>query len=127
MKKLFTVLLVLVLSVVSFGMENNQASAAASTSSTVTLTTGQTSASTSRVTANNIGHRSVVNTGSQKVTYRIFKNGVAVTGYITVYPGARSATNFSTTAGAGYSLRVYCGSSSGTGCNANAVITNYGV
>lgn len=126
MKKVISFLLVFVLTVVSFGFVNNEASAAAMDNSTASLTTGLTSAPTGRVIGNTIGHRNVVNTGSYNVSFRIFKNGVAITGYTTVSPGASNGTNFSTTSGAGYSLRIYCESSSGTGCKASGVITNYG-
>jgi len=125
MKKVFSYLLVLVLTVVSFGFVNEEASAAANDYSPFSLTTSQTSATTERVTANSMGRWNVVNTGNYNVSFRVFKNGTAVTGYQTVNPGVTNNTAFATTPGAEYSLRVYCNSSSGTGCTASGLIANY--
>lgn len=127
MKKIFSVLLVIVLTVVSFGFANGEASAATSTSRSVSLTSSEPTDSTTRLVANSVGSWSVVNTGNYNISFRVFKNGVAIGSgaYTTVAPGARNTTNFSTTAGAEYSLRLYCNSSSGTGCSAAGVITNY--
>lgn len=125
MKKFLSVLLLLVLVVTSFGLANGEASAATSTNRVVTLSSGETSDSTTRLVANNVGSWSVVNTGNYNVSFRVFKNGSPVTGYATVAPGVRNTTNFNTTAGAQYSLRIYCNSSSGTGCGAAGVLANY--
>lgn len=125
MKKLFSVLLLLVLVVTSFGLANGEASAAASTNRVVGLSSSETSDSTTRLEGNTIGSWSVVNTGNHNVSFRIFKNGSPVVGYITVAPGVRNSSNFNTTPGAQYSLRIYCNSSSGTGCGASGVLANY--
>ena len=126
MKKLISTVLALVLTVVSLGFVN-EASAAPYENSSVGLSTSETSDTTSRITANGIGRWNVVNTGNYNVSFRVFKNGVALFNgaYTTVAPGASNGTSFSTTPDAGYSLRIYCKSSSGIGCQASRVITNY--
>ncbi|MBZ5199839.1 hypothetical protein HU147_01310 [Planomicrobium chinense] len=125
MKKIFSVLLAVVLTVVSFGLANGEASAATATNRTVALSSSEPTDSTTRVVANYMGSWSVVNTGKYNVSFRIFKNGDPIGGYTTVAPGVRNGTNFATTPGAGYSLRIYCNSPSGTGCGAAGVIANY--
>lgn len=126
MKKVFSLVLLLVLTVGTFNLTSDKVSAAARANQSVGLTTGQTSSSTARVIGNSEGAYNVVNTGKHNVNFRVFKNGVAVTSYITVAPGAtKSNSKLTTTKDAGYSLRIYCKSSSGTGCAAAGVITNY--
>lgn len=125
MKKIFSVLLVVVLTVVSFGLANGEASAATATNRTVALSSSESTDSTTRLVANYTGSWSVVNTGKYNVSFKIFKNGTAIGGATTVAPGVRNGTNFSTTPGAEYSLRIYCNSPSGIGCGAAGVITNY--
>lgn len=121
MKRMFSVFFVLALAI-TFTF-SNEASAA---STSATLYTNETSKSTSRVAANQWADFSIVNTGKQNISYRIFKNGVAVTNHVYVNPGQRASTR--QMAGGSrqeYSLRTYCQSSSGTGCAANFAISTH--
>ena len=124
MKKFFSIVFALTLTLGIFGSVGNEAEAATTLKSTATnLTTSQTSASTVRVIANQHLSSSVYNAGKYRVTYRIFKNGVAQTGYISVAPGVRG--NNKVYGSGEYSLRMYCGSSSGTGCSASGGIVGF--
>lgn len=124
MKKFLSIIFALTLTLGIFGSFDNEAEAATTLKSTATnLTTSQTSKSTVRVIANQHLTSNVYNAGQYKVTYRIFKNGVAQTGYISVAPGARG--NNKVYGGGEYSLRMYCGSSSGTGCSASAGLVGF--
>ncbi|MDE4086902.1 hypothetical protein PO902_17785 (plasmid) [Planococcus maritimus] len=118
MKKGFSVMFALLLTLGMFSTFTDEVSAAGTT---VTLQTNQTSASTVRVNVNQHLTMNVYNSGSQRVSYRVFKNGVAQTGYLSVSPGARIYNKVAKGDGA-YSLRIYCESSSGTGCKAGAGI-----
>lgn len=125
MKKFSCLLFVIILTVFSFG--DKAVFAAGFENETVGLSSSNTSASTSRITvlSNEIVSYNVVNTGSQKVSFRIFKNGYAQTLYLLIPPGGSWKNSISAPQGSEYSLRIYCESSSGTGCEATGVISNY--
>lgn len=126
MKKVFSSVLLLVLTVGTFNLNSNQVSAASRASQKVNLTEGQTSNSTARVIGNSEASYTVENRGKQMVSYRIFQNGFAITDYILLGPSSwRANSRLPTTKNAGYSIRIYCKSKSGTGCKANAVISNH--
>ena len=121
MKKILSILFALSM-VLAF---NSEASAAV-VSDNASLTTSETSKSTVRVDARQHATYSVVNTGKYNISYRVFKNGTAVTGYKYVSPGQRSSgQELSGGSPAQFSVRMYCESSSGTGCTGASGITGF--
>lgn len=111
MKKILSILFALSM-VLTFNSE-----AYAATSASASLLANETSKSTARVDAKQHITFDVVNTGKYNISYRVFKNGVAVTGNKFVSPGQRiNGQEFSGGSPAQFSVRMYCESSSGTGC-----------
>ncbi|WP_445479552.1 hypothetical protein ACULLL_04260 [Lysinibacillus irui] len=126
MRKYFMGMVALLLTIVSISSFYPSASAASGYSSSVTLYSYQTSATTERVNTVGTVQTNVVNTGIYNVSYRVFREGVAVTDYVTVAPGKSSGNpTISPTQNAEYSLRIYCNSPTGTGCTANGAIIGY--
>lgn len=127
MKKIL-VGLVLVLTFLSFGLASDEVSASKLGNRVVNLTEGQTSNSTSRITTSigNVIRFSGSNSGKYNISYRIFENGVAITGYQTVRPGVvENLYTRTVKKNAEYSMRLYCNSSSGTGCRGMGVLQNH--
>ncbi|MFT9817315.1 hypothetical protein [Lysinibacillus sp. NPDC056185] len=121
MKKLLATLLTATALLSPTAFDNQKALAAAPYQDSVTLTTSLPSISTVRVKNNGLLKYNVVNTGREKVSFRIFENGEPLAGYIYLDPGERnSATLGGVSSSKEYSLRVYCESSSGKGCTAGA-------
>lgn len=119
MRKMLSILFSLAIAL-SFTLSTEAATTSTNKSSSATLYTNETSKSTARVTASQWAQFSVVNTGKQQVSYRIFKNGKAVSNHIFVKPG-KQATAKELTGGKKqqYSIRTYCKSSTGKGCKSN--------
>lgn len=104
----------------------NPEASAAVPSTSVNLLANETSKSTVRVDARQHITFDVVNTGKYNISYRVFKNGVAVTGNKFVSPGQRiHDQEFSGGSPAQFSIRMYCESSSGTGCTAGTGIVGF--
>lgn len=120
MKKILSIFFALAM-VLAFNTE-----AYAAKSASATLYSSETSKSTIRVDARQHATYDVVNTGRYNISYRVFKNGVAVTGYIFVSPGKRSSgKQYTGGSDAQYSVRMYCQSSSGTGCTGSSGIVGF--
>ncbi|WP_152419676.1 hypothetical protein [Bhargavaea cecembensis] len=120
MKKMLSIFFALSM-VLAFNSE-----AYAATSASATLYASETSKSTIRIDARQHATYNVANTGKYSISYRVFKNGVAVTGYKFVSPGQRaSGKQLTGGTSAQYSVRMYCESSSGTGCTGNSGIVGF--
>lgn len=122
MKKVFSVFFALII-MFSLNIFEDSKVAAATYTDSVTLTTSLSSISTSRVSSTGLLKYNVVNTGWYSVKFRIFKDGIALSSnYIYLSPGESTLSTLSVPSTSQYSLRVYCASSTGTGCTAGASI-----
>jgi hypothetical protein len=126
-KKVLTLLFVLgVIFTTHFGGVDQAKAAAGRTVSTVVLDFNETSASTQRVDVTGSLEYLVTNWGTKDVRYTIFKYGVAhASGYVLAGKSVHSSFAASSTE---YSLRIYCGGTSGTtttGCSAQGQINDY--
>ncbi|QTD42442.1 hypothetical protein [Sporosarcina sp. Te-1] len=121
MKKILPILFAL-----TMALAFNAEVSAAAPSDYASLGTFDTTVTTGRVDAKQHVTYSVVNTGKYNISYRVFKNGVAVTGKIFVSPGETThGKEISGSSPAQFSVRLYCESTTGVGCNGGTGVTGF--